>query len=98
MAPIYNGTYKLSFTAMTRKTGIPSDYTFTISLFGHNYDPFYIYDKRYNFSSLGTMNITETVVVENVQLQYMYFQITALKNSTPSFASPIGAGITNVRF
>jgi hypothetical protein len=58
IAPIYNGTYQLSFTVMTRKTGTPSDYNFTVALFGHSYNPVYINNKTYSFSSLGTLNIT----------------------------------------
>lgn len=98
MAPIYNGSYKLSFAAMTRKTGTPSDYNFTVSLFGHSYNAVYISNKTYTFSSLGTLNFTENVVVQDVNLNAMYLQFNACSSPLTSFATPIGAGITNVRF
>jgi hypothetical protein len=98
MAPIYGGTYKLSFTAMTRKSGTPSDYNFTVSLFDHSYNAVYISNKTYSFSSLGTVNFTETVTVQDINLNFMYLQFNAGSSPATSFASPIGAGITNVRF
>lgn len=57
MFPIYGGSYKLSLTAMTRKTGNPSDYTFTISVFDTGKVNYYLNAKTYTFSTLGTINV-----------------------------------------
>jgi hypothetical protein len=93
--PIYGGTYKLSFSAMTRKTGTPSSFSFSVSLLSANSTTTY-FTKTYTFSSLGTMNVTETITISTLSdsgLVYLYFDA-----GTNSSQTPVGAGITNVRF
>lgn len=57
MHPITPGSYRLTFTAYTRKTGSASDYYFYVSVFDANSN-YYLNNKTYQFSYLGTMSIT----------------------------------------
>lgn len=95
MYPIYAGTYKFSFTAMTRKTGNPANFNFQVVVSDYGKLNYYINWKMYTFSSLGTINITETLTITNVNRNRVYIMIGA--GSTAS-ATPNGPGITNVRF
>lgn len=54
MHPISAGTYRLTFTAYTRKTGTPSD--FYVSLYST--ESVYYMNNTYQFNGLGTMPIT----------------------------------------
>jgi hypothetical protein len=65
-SPIYAGTYKLSWTAMTRKAGSPSTYSFMASVHDWSRANVYLNNRTYTFSTLGTKNFTETIVVTNV--------------------------------
>lgn len=73
MYPITVGTYRLTFTAYTRKTGTAADYYFYVSVYGYSgYN--YINNKTYQFTSLGSMPITETITISappNQNLVYL---------------------------
>jgi hypothetical protein len=95
--PIYAGTYKLSWSAMTRKTGSPSTYSYMVSV--HDYGKYntYLNNKTYTFSSLGTQNLTETFVITNVYTNFLMIVFNGAMDTT-YYPSPVGAGITNIRF
>lgn len=65
---IFTGTYKLSWTAMTRKIGSPSAFSFMVSVYDYNKANIYLNSKTYTFSSLGTQNFTETFVITDINI------------------------------
>lgn len=58
VAPLSKGTYTFTFKAMTRKTGTPSEFNFSVVISGSVFA-----NKTYNFSTLGTISVSETLVV-----------------------------------
>jgi hypothetical protein len=97
MYPIYAGTYTLSWSAMTRKTGTPSTFNFMVALHDENRVNIYLNNKTYTFSSLGTQNFTETVVISTVSSNRVTLHFNGATDST-AYSASIGAGITNIRF
>lgn len=69
--PIYGGNYRLSFTAMTRKTGNLADYSFMVLIRSKDWTSFIYFNKTYVFSDYGTMNITENITLPG---PYQYTQ------------------------
>jgi hypothetical protein len=82
---------------MTRKTGLTSDFTFSVAIWGGMTTVVY-FNKTYTFSALGTMNVTDNITLPDPSDQSFVFlefrSTTGLVNTTKK----IGAGITNVRF
>ena len=97
--PLYGGSYKLSFTAMTRKTGTLSDFTFAVLIRSHNWNTAIYFNKTYTFSDYETMNVTENITLPGLyQYGVVYLHFSYTGSNTTAYTSPVGAGITNVRF
>jgi hypothetical protein len=96
MHPITVGTYRLTFTAYTRKTGTAADYYFYVSLYDYgNY--YYIDNKTYQFTSLGSMPITETITISSPPY-YNYVSLYFFPKPLSSSPTPFAVGISDVKF
>jgi hypothetical protein len=96
MHPISAGTYRLSFTAYTRKTGVASDYYFYLSIYDHSFN-YFITNKTYSFSSLGAMPITETITFSAPPTGNGLYLKLASKTIASSL-TPFAPGISDVKF
>jgi hypothetical protein len=97
MHPITQGTYRLTLTAYTRKTGTASDFYFSVSLYDlYNYTS-YINNKTYQFTSLGTMSINETITISSPPYSNAVYLYLYPKNIS-SFSIPWAVGISDVKF
>lgn len=95
--PIYSGNYRLSFTAMTRKTGVLSDFSFAVFVQSHDFSTKY-FDKIYTFSNFGTVNITEDITLPSLEIYNRAWIQFYFTGHWADYSLPSGAGITNVRF
>jgi hypothetical protein len=82
---------------MTRKSGVLSDFSFKVFVKSDDFSTTYL-DKTYTFSNFGTILKTENIYLPSLPGNNRAWLIFSFTGNFVGYSSPVGAGITQVRF